>query len=250
MKKIGIIGITGRMGEVLAQAIEKSQRYRLGTCYGRSRSSESSLDAVFKDNDYVVDFSHPELLDNVLEAVKRCPKPLLLCTTGWTVEEKQSLLQSVAERSLVVVAPNTSLGACLQRGIARQLSQLLGDEYDVDIAEKHHRYKKDSPSGTALALFGAVQESRGKKYKIYDPKAGRREKEHIGMQVERKGNLPGEHTITFSSCDEMLSIEHTAFTKELFAKGALRLIDELEENGYLLGRVYSAEDLFAKGKKP
>ena len=227
-RKVGVIGQTGRMGTVLIQLLSVEQRYELGLSFSRSETPTEDIVKVFQENDVVVDFSSSELLTSTLEAARRTPKPFIICTTGWCKETFESRIQQLAQIVPVVIAPNTSIGAVLQLYLATQLAEILDENYDIDILEKHHKHKMDTPSGTAKALIEAIQKGKANsfslRYELYHGHTGPRPLHSIGLSVQRSGQLPGEHSISFTSEEESISIHHTALNRKLFARGALKII--------------------------
>lgn len=249
-RKVGIIGMTGRMGHALMDIISKRQDFIAGVGFSRSQTPHISLEDIFAQNDYIFDFSTPELVEEILKAAVIEPKPLVLCTTGWSEQEMHHLIEQVAKKVPIVIASNTSVGAYLQRYVIRQLARALGDEYDIDIIEKHHRNKIDSPSGTALSLFNDIKmvkmQLNKSSYQTHKLEKGPRPDHSIGMAVTRSGNLPGDHEVSFVSADEMISVKHVAFDRTLFAKGAIRIIEWLDKTKpkpglYTMGDVLSLE---------
>jgi 4-hydroxy-tetrahydrodipicolinate reductase len=240
MINVGIIGITGRMGTLLATTINNSKNYR--TQWGYARNSEgftdpklqlvSDLPMLFQKNDMVVDFSMGEGLESTLQAAKSSPIPLIICSTGWEMTGViQQLIDAVSSKVPVVIAPNTSVGACLQLYLAKELARILPSDFDIDIHEKHHRHKKDIPSGTARALQQAILDVRSEKEKVpYQAgpiMQGARPEHFIAMSVQRSGKLPGEHEVSFTQASEAISINHVAFNPQLFADGVLHILDWL-----------------------
>lgn len=243
MKKIGIIGYTGKVGQVLKNLIINQKIYQLGICYNRSSMPKTHLLDVFKDNDFVIDFSSKDLISDLLKAGMQCPKPLILCSTGWEYQNFLNNLSLISQYAPIVIAPNTSFGACLQKYLAYFLSRCFDIDYDIDIIEKHHRLKEDFPSGTAKSLIESILKVK-KDFSLYDLKQGKRMDKQIGISAIRSGNIVGEHEILFTNEDEMISIKHTVFSRSLFAKEALKIIHWLEENKLEKG-IYNMEDIFA-----
>ena len=212
---VGVIGNTGKTGNALVSLIKEENSFNLGKCF--NKKSLHSLGEVFNENDYIVDFSNSALTESVLRAAISCPKPLVLCVTGFTENKLiANLIENLATKSCVVIAPNTSIGACLQRFLAEKIATLLDSEYDIDILEKHHCHKLDKPSGTAIDLVDSLK----KKIK----------EKSIQVNSIRSGNLPGEHEVSFVSNFESISIKHTVFERILFAKGALKILHWLKSN--------------------
>lgn len=245
-KSIGVIGVTGRMGRALVNIINKRQDFTAGIGFSRAQNSDITLEDVFSQNSYVVDFSKPELIESILKAAIHAPKPLVLCSTGWSQQEMRHLLEALAKKAPIVIASNTSMGAYLQRHMVRQLAKVLGEEYDIDIMEKHHRHKIDSPSGTALTLFNDIKMAKMQSdkltYQTHNLEKGPRPDRFIGMNVSRTGNLPGEHEVSFVSSDEMISIKHVAFDRTLFANGAVKIIEWIDKTQPEAG-LYTMENI-------
>ena len=254
-KKIGIIGNTGRIGQLLTRIINEGSKndtssnqnhqFELGLCFNRSSTSKVTLEDIFKENDYVVDFSNASLTKDIIDSannvllsssnLKRLVKGLVICSSGFDKNAMQSSIDKLSSKIPLVIAPNTSTGSTIQHHLTQLLSKLLTTEYDIDIIEKHHRGKIDSPSGTALHLLDAIkntkQETQQLEYNTHDfmnPSniAGHnlRPDNVIGVLVQRSGNIAGEHEVSFTSGDEMISIKHIVFNRELFAKGAMKII--------------------------
>lgn len=162
-------------------------------------------------------------------AIRRCldnKVALVIGTTGLTAED-HALIDEAARTIPILQAANMSLGVNLLLGLAAQVAQRLGDDYDIEIVESHHRMKADAPSGTALAIAQAVCEATGKSMKD-DLVHGRlgahvpRQRGEIGMHAVRSGDIVGKHTISFGAIGEELSLTHVASTRDVFARGALR----------------------------
>lgn len=244
-QNIGIIGITGRMGSVLAEMIRNDKRYNLGTSISQSITHQVSIDRVFLENDYVIDFSFHEYTPYVIEAALLNPKPLVLCTTNWDQQLLFSKIELLATKTRVVIAPNTSIGSCLQRYFVRKLAEHLDSEYDIDIIERHHRNKIDSPSGTAISFISDIQNIKKTIYNLeYDVRDinGRREDNMIYVASERAGNLSGEHVVSFINAYEEISIQHRSLNRSVYAYGAIKAIEwiaQKQENG-----LFSMMDVF------
>lgn len=248
VKKIGIIGFTGRMGKLLADKIEKHAHFLIGPGYSQSKSHQTSLEDVFLANDYVIDFSKHHLLASILETAIKIPKPIVICTTGWYQKDYQNLITQASKKVPLVIAPNTSVGAYLQKRLVSELAKILNADYDIDIHDKHHRHKIDIPSGTAQDLIHEIQKAKkshqGLDYEASILEKGPRPNNFIGISVERSGNIPGDHEVTFTSIDELISIKHVAFDRSIFAQGAVRILEWLEKSEPGPG-IYTMADIFA-----
>lgn len=250
-KTIGIIGIAGRMGSLLVEVLNQHGQYIVNSGFDRRQVQNirifPSLTDVFEFNDYVIDFSSSSITEEVLQAALSVPKPLIICTTGWKYEMIEHDLNLLSQQVPVIIASNTSLGAYLQRHLVRQLAKVLDVEYDIDLVEKHHRNKVDIPSGTAMQLLSDIVEVKKKEYnanyQYYSLQHGPRPENFINVNVERSGQLPGEHEVTFISDDEIIAVKHISFNRRLFAKGTLKILNWLKKNKPKPG-IYTTNDIF------
>lgn len=240
MKKVGIIGITGKLGSMIADSLMKSGEYMLGPSFAKSWQDNICLGDVFIHNDFIIDASNAEFTKTILLSAIAHPKPLIICTTGFAEPE---LIQKLSAKSPIVVASNNSFGAFLQRTLTKQLAELLGAEFDIDIIEKHHRNKIDIPSGTATKIIETIQQV--KSYQAQTLEHGPRPDNIIGLAATRSGYVFGEHEVIFSSEDEIISIKHTALNRNIFAKGALKILDWLKHINPKAGS-YTIDDVFAR----
>ncbi len=223
-KRVGIIGQSGRMGQVLSGELTNQPDLEAGLGYSKEAEDVVTLDALFAESDVVIDFSNASLVEAVLTAGIAQPKPLIICTTGWDQEALAPLVERFTKRAPLIIASNTSVGAAVQRYLVRKLATVLGGEFDVDLHEKHHRFKVDSPSGTAVTLLEEIEAGkaeRGEQYERYTVGNSAREENRIGVSVQRAGSIVGEHSVTFTSLAEQIEIRHTSFDRALFAQGAI-----------------------------
>lgn len=224
--KVGVIGISGRMGQVLSQEISKKAELALGVSYCKESADKVSLTDLFIDNDVIIDFSNAALVESVIDAALMNPKPLIICTTGWDRDALDAKITALSQKVPVVLATNTSIGAAIQRYIVKVVAKALGDDFDIDVHEKHHRFKVDSPSGTAETLIEDIKDAKkvafDSDYSAYTVGHGAREEALIGVSVSRSGSIVGEHEVSFTSLEEQITIKHTAFDRALFARGALK----------------------------
>lgn len=221
---VGIIGISGRMGQAVSAEVEKAG-LAVGPSYSHELADQVSLAEVFAGNDVVIDFSHASLTATLLEAAVENPKPLVICTTGWDQAALSDQLGQLSRQVPVIVATNTSIGAAMQRYLVQVVAKALGDEFDINLHERHHRFKVDSPSGTAKTLIADIErakQTRGETITPYTVSDGAREPHQLGISVARCGSIVGEHEVTFTSLEEEITIKHTAFDRTLFAKGAVK----------------------------
>ena len=229
MTKIAITGACGHMGRVIAGII--GERSDCTVCAGIDMAGEAYGDfplvkSVFdlsEKPDVIIDFSHPSALPDLLNYCKMNSVPLVIGTTGYSDEEKAQIT-AASSQIPVFFTFNMSLGINLLAELAKKAVQVLGDQFDIEIVEKHHNRKKDAPSGTAIMLAEAINEELGNsKHYMYDRHAVRRarDKDEIGMSSIRGGTIVGEHDIIFAGHDEVITLSHSAQSREVFAVGAV-----------------------------
>lgn len=245
MLKLVVSGACGRMGRSIiacaaedatlsiAGAIESEGHPALGKDAGelagvamRGVVVSSDLSHAARLCDVIVDFSQHAASARNAALAARAGKPIVIGTTGLDDPEMQAIRE--AARSIpCLVAPNMSVGVNLLFRIAGEVAGALGDEYDVEITEVHHRFKKDAPSGTATRLAETVAAARGKAPAgsfVYGRRGetGERPKGQIGIHAIRQGDVVGEHLVSFSSLGERVELAHKAHSRDTFARGALR----------------------------
>lgn len=229
MKKLVLSGANGRMGRVIAAyagerddcrivaGIDRvTQRYADFTIFPTPQSCDVSADCI-------IDFSHPSLLSPVLEHAVHTSTPIVVATTGLS-EEQIALLHRTSEVIPVFFSFNMSLGVNLLAELAKRAAAVLGPGFDIEIVEKHHNQKIDAPSGTALLLADALNHSLDDRFHyVYDRHAQckKRTKDEIGIHSIRGGTIVGEHDIIFAGKDEVVTLSHTAMSKDIFATGAV-----------------------------
>jgi len=219
--RIGIIGSAGRMGQAISAAIADAGEELAG---GIDQGGDpAALAAV---SDVLVDFSSPHALEANLDAAAAAGVPILVGTTG--LEERHHfLIDDAAQKVAVLQTGNTSLGVTLLAHLVREAASRLGEDWDIEIVETHHRMKVDAPSGTALLLGEAAAAGRGvalagNAERGRDGITGRREAGAIGFASLRGGTVAGDHTVHFLSDNERLAFSHLAENRAIFAKGAVR----------------------------
>ena len=189
---------------------------------GRGDSITSSV----ADSDVVIDFSHPDATEASCADCVAAGKPLVIGTTGHS-REQMRVIEETARRLPIVLAPNFSVGVNTLFWLTRRAAELLGEGFDVEIVETHHRLKKDAPSGTAKRLAELLSDVRGLRYDGdvahgREGLIGQRPVKQIGMHAIRAGDVVGDHTVIFGSTGERLELTHKASNRETFAIGALR----------------------------
>ena len=230
MIKVAINGINGKMGKVLSAAVRNQEDMEL-VCGFDIFDDGNNWCPVYKAPkdcpeklDVVIDFSHPALFEGVVEYGLSTKTPLVIATTGLSPEQKEKMVEASKEIA-VFHSANMSLGVNLLIDLVKQAAQVLYGNFDIEIIEKHHNQKIDAPSGTALMIADEISDSLSDSMQyVYDRHSVRkkREKAEIGIHAVRGGTIVGEHEVLFAGKDEMISITHTATSKEIFATGGVR----------------------------
>jgi 4-hydroxy-tetrahydrodipicolinate reductase len=221
MAAIGIIGSAGRMGTALVDAIEAA-----GQTHAGGIDQNGDLAALVAASDVLVDFSSPHGLEANLDACVAGGKPIVIGTTG--LEERHHFLIDDAARDIPVLQTgNTSLGVTMLAALVKQAASQLGDDWDIEIVEMHHRHKVDAPSGTALLLGEAAAKGRGIDLKTNSERGrdgitGARTTGAIGFASLRGGSVAGDHSIIFASDNERIELIHRAESRAVFATGAVK----------------------------
>lgn len=224
-----ISGACGKMGNAVARCAGEDSDFRILCGIDRSDAPAGfpvyrSFSDVHTKPDVVVDFSNPALLGDILDYCLKNSVPAVLATTGYTDAQTEKI-RAAAEKIPIFFSFNMSLGISLLCSLAKTAAAVLGDAFDVEIVEKHHNQKLDAPSGTALMLANAINSQFGDtKHYEYDRHSRRckREKSEIGIHSVRGGTIVGEHDIIFAGRDEVITLSHSAGSKEMFAAGALK----------------------------
>lgn len=245
MIRIGVAGATGKMGSritaltkeyaglKLSGAFEKSGHNDIGkdigTLTGIGESGialKGSLDEIIDSVDLIIDFTSIESTKQNVKAASARGKAMVIGTTGLSKDDMEEM-GPFLKKIPCVMASNMSLGVNLLLKVLGDIASVLGDDYDIEITEAHHRLKKDAPSGTALKMAQVIAESVNRdldQVAVYGRKGltGARTKKEIGMQVIRAGDIVGEHTILFGGLGERIEITHKASSRDTFARGALK----------------------------
>jgi 4-hydroxy-tetrahydrodipicolinate reductase len=243
--RIAINGAAGRMGRCLIQAVEQTDGLALSAAIDRADSSllgadagelagvgklgvviTSDVAAATVDSDVLIDFTLPEVTMAVLPHCVANQCRLVIGTTGFSEDQKDTLTAASAQLAMVL-APNMSVGVNLTFKLLEIAAQVLGDEVDIEITEAHHRHKVDAPSGTALRMGEVVADTLGRDLKtcaVYgrEGRTGERDRNTIGFATVRAGDIVGEHTVMFASEGERVEITHKASSRMTFALGAIR----------------------------
>ncbi len=220
----------GRMGENI-ETLATAAGYEI---IGYADITNPHSLAQVEKCDVIIDFSHPAMLPHVTEYVHRTKTPLCCGTTGFSAEEKETL-KSLGDYAPVLYSANYSLGIAVLRKALFDASPILKEDFDIEIIETHHNKKIDAPSGTAKLLLDAIDPAREKKIVSgRSGECGERRKEEIGIFALRGGTVAGEHTVYYFGEDETLSFTHSAASRRIFAKGALKAAIALtkKESGF------------------
>lgn len=251
MLKMIVSGCNGHMGQCVVCGCEGLEGVEIVAGFNRTPVKHNDFE-VYSDPmsydgpaDVVVDFSNPANLDGLLEFCLLRRVPIVLCTTGYSEEQLRSI-EKASARIPVFKSGNMSLGVNLMIQLVKRASAVLGESFDVEIVEKHHRRKVDAPSGTALMLADAVNEQAGGAYHYVYDRASVREKRdpmELGISSVRGGSIVGDHEVLFCGPDEVITLKHTAYSRSVFANGAINAAL------YLAGRepgLYNMSDLIAE----
>jgi 4-hydroxy-tetrahydrodipicolinate reductase len=240
-----VVGAAGRMGRMIINAIQDSEGI---TCTGAVEIAGhpavgkdagvvaglgelkvrigDDLKSVIQKGAVVIDFTTAEASLGHMEIAAQVHKPMVVGSTGLSSQQMEKIRQLTTEFPCVL-APNMSVGVNLMYKIVEEMARILGDDYDCEIIEAHHRMKKDAPSGTALRLGEVVARGLGRRLEevgVYGRKGliGERSREEIGIQVIRAGDIVGEHTVIFGGMGERIEVTHRAHTRDTLARGAVR----------------------------
>ncbi len=229
MTKLIITGANGKMGRVIRDIVSKRDDCEIVAGVDLNTESDGlfpiypAISQVTEKADAIIDFSNPVLLDDLISYSKKTGTPLVIATTGYNDEQKKKITDA-SDQIPVFFTYNMSMGINLLANLAKKAVEILGDEFDIEIVEKHHNQKIDAPSGTALMLADAICEEIDKPMKYeYDrhSKREKRTKNEIGLHAIRGGTIVGEHDIIFAGRDEIITLSHSARSKEIFAVGAV-----------------------------
>jgi 4-hydroxy-tetrahydrodipicolinate reductase len=187
-----------------------------------------NLDEAVSKADVVVDFTNPHATLDAASYASSNGKPMVIGTTGFSSDERVRL-EELAKRFPCVISPNMSIGVNVMFEITKKLAELLGNEFDIEVIEAHHRHKKDSPSGTAMRLGEIIAESTGRDFSKVarferHGHVGERGLNEIGIQAIRGGDIIGEHSVLFCGNGERVELTHRATNRDNFARGAIRAL--------------------------
>lgn len=258
--KVLLHGCNGKMGQVMTRVLAGSgdmdvvlgvdiEPDRIKNSYPVYRSFQDIPLELQDIPEVVVDFSHHTSLPGILAFGLQKRIPLVICTTGFTPQERQKMAEA-AKHVPILNSANMSLGINLVLSLVQKAASVLGDSFDMEIIEMHHNQKADSPSGTALMIADVMKDTLEKAFNretVYTygrhTKTGKRDKGEIGIHAVRGGAVVGEHTIVFAGQGEVLEIRHSALSRDVFAYGTLQALRFIAGKGPGL---YSMADVVEK----
>lgn len=230
MVRVIMHGCNGRMGQVIAGIINGDDQAEIVAGVDVSRHIENPFpvfDSIRECNveaDVVIDFAAVSAIDDLLDVCGERQLPAVVCTTGLS-EEQTAHVAETSKKTAVLRSANMSLGINLLMNLVKQAAGVLAQAgFDMEIVEKHHNQKKDAPSGTALALADSLREGAEGAYEyVFDRSKGleKRKPEEIGISAVRGGSIVGEHDVIFAGLDEVITFQHTAYSRSIFGKGAV-----------------------------
>lgn len=253
MINVILCGCGGRMGRAVTDAVAGSDTLRIVAGVDINASSIGTVcsfpvyDSIsdFPDSaDVIIDFSHHSALPSLCEYATKHNTPLVVCTTGHT-EEELAMMNKTAESVAVFFSRNMSIGINLIIEMSRRAAKTLGLDFDIEIIEKHHNKKLDAPSGTALMIAEKLAEDRENTELVYDRHSVRQQRKssEIGIHAVRGGTIVGEHEVIFAGNNEIITLSHSATSREIFANGAIKAAE------FVAGRspaMYDMSDIINK----
>ena len=247
MIKVILHGCNGRMGSVLSQLIK--ERSDMNVVAGidvvkteREYPVFTSLEQCNVDADVMIDFSSPLSVRQYVPIAVKKHLPIVVATTGLQ-EEELTLLEEASSSIAIFRSANMSIGINLLQQLLQSATKILMDSFDIEIIEKHHHFKKDAPSGTALMLADSINEVLNGSKRYVHGRSGNdalRESDEIGIHSVRGGSIVGEHEVIFAGQDEIISIEHKAYSRTVFATGAIAAASFISN---LSPKIYDMQDL-------
>ena len=230
MTKIIMHGCNGKMGQVITgiaaddPEIEIVAGIDITGDRGNSYPVFTDINDCDVEADVIVDFAAAAAVDALLDYSVKKHIPVVLCTTGLS-EEQLAKVKESSKKTAILKSANMSLGINTLMKILKDAANVFAPAgYDIEIIEKHHNQKVDAPSGTAIALADSINEARNNEYEyVYDRSQVRKErdKKELGISAVRGGTIVGEHEVLFAGIDEVIEFKHTAYSKSVFAKGAV-----------------------------
>lgn len=231
MTKVIMHGCNGKMGQVITNLIAQDPEAEIvaGIDVSQHISNSypvfSSLKECTVEADVIIDFASAKAVDALLRFCEEKQMPVVLCTTGLS-EEQLKRVKEAATKTAVLKSANMSLGINMLLKLLKEAASILAPAgFDIEIVEKHHNQKVDAPSGTALALADSINDELNNEYEyVFDRSQVRqkRDAKEIGISAVRGGTIVGDHDVIFAGTDEVITFSHTAYSKSIFAKGAIQ----------------------------
>lgn len=230
MVKILMHGCNGKMGRMITEIVKNEEDTVIAAGVDKFTGIPNDYPVFEKiaqcdvDVDVVIDFSNAGAVDELLDYCVEKSLPVVLCTTGLS-DEQLKKVDECSEKIAVLKSANMSMGINLLLKLLKDAAKVLAPAgYDIELIEKHHNQKLDAPSGTALALADSINEAMGNEYEyVYDRSQVRKKRDakEIGISAVRAGTIVGEHEVIFAGTDEVIEFKHTAYSRSVFAKGAV-----------------------------
>lgn len=249
MLEVMVNGCNGKMGQIVCDLVEQNENLVLKCGFDKEVTGEfafpvfNKIEDITEKPDVIIDFSVPFATLNILDYAAKNKVPIVIATTGFS-EDEEKIISEYSKQIPIFKSANMSYDIMIMKKILQLLAPLLKDT-DIEITETHHNRKIDSPSGTAQMLADSINESLGNilhcEYNRHD-KREKRDKNEIGMNSIRGGNIVGEHTIQFFGEFETFELKHTSYSRNVFAEGSLKAAKFLINmpNG-----LYNMEDMFS-----
>lgn len=228
MVKIILNGCSGKMGKMITECVSQFPNLKIVAGIDKYDASLgypifNSTEDVNIEYDVLLDFSRADALRNLLTLTKKTNKPIVICSTGFSKEDLD-LIDEESKHLPIFRSANMSLGINLINSLLKKVAPLLYGNYDIEIVEKHHNQKVDSPSGTAILLADTIKDSLSSETNYVYGREGhkKREENEIGIHAVRGGSIVGDHDVIFAGTGEVIELSHKAISREVFAVGALK----------------------------
>jgi len=231
MIKVAVSGALGRMGTTIGRIVDEAPDMELvggvdvreGTLFGKEVVPAARIDEFLKEKkpDILIDFTVAAAAVENIRAAARNNVALVVGTTGFSSEQRESIRSAIEGNVPAVISSNFSVGVNIFWKLVREAARELGD-YDIEVTEAHHRYKKDAPSGTAKTILEILDQELGDREKVYGRVGATERKNEIGVHVVRGGDIVGDHSVLFAGNFECIEISHRAYDRAVFAQGAVR----------------------------
>lgn len=231
MIKVAVSGALGRMGTTIGRIVDEAPDLELiggvdvreGELFGKEVVSAARIDEFLKEKkpDVLIDFTVAAAAVENIKAAAGNNVALVVGTTGFSPEQRETIRSTVEGHVPAVISSNFSVGVNIFWKLVREAARELGD-YDIEVTEAHHRYKKDAPSGTAKTILEILDQELGDREKVYGRVGATERKNEIGVHVVRGGDIVGDHAVLFAGNFECIEISHRAYDRAVFAQGAVR----------------------------